>query len=444
MTTATAVRSPAAARRFRGPLAKGLKQGVGHVDRAKGIIYGYSVITRGEALGHGLWIDGTFLDQIVAAPPRGARRGFKTRFTHPGLCSDGLGKYLGRTRNLRRDGDQVRGDLFLAGVAKNAPGNGDLSAYVMDLAEEDPEAFAASIVFFSDHEAEDEFVDEHTAYDEELERKVFRSPDPDNEHNYRHARLARLWASDVVDEPAANPGGFFSSADTGALAEAADRWLDWAIGVGDEDAPPPDEVLLGTGIESERARDWLSGYLTRRGLEIVSASETPGSADPETSAGASDQKEEKLMAEEEKQTVEPTVASDAEALKAARTEGVEAERARFARLQEKWPERAQFVTEQFAKGHDVAEAEGEFKDLEIAELKEKLAAATENKPEPKAGEEGAEAAPFSQAPEAAGDESLMALAETRAREKGISLADAMSEVAAEKPELAEKLCLGKE
>ena len=55
-----------------------------------GYITGLSVITRGEASGHDMWIDADFLSDVTAAG-NAANDGMKARFTHPGQSSDGLG-----------------------------------------------------------------------------------------------------------------------------------------------------------------------------------------------------------------------------------------------------------------------------------------------------------------------------------------------------------------
>lgn len=252
--TAPRFRAPA---RFR---ASGPRRGLraSTVDRENRVITGYAVITRGEALGHGIWVDDVMLDQTVAAgnvKPNGA----KTRFTHPGLCSDGLGKYLGRSKNFRRDGDIVRADLHFAAAASKSPEmDQDPVEYLMDMAEEDPEAFAASIIFWRDYGAEDRFVAEH----EDKDGK-FVSPDPANKRNYIHGRLAKLDASDIVDESAANPGGFFSRGEE--TAAKAESLLSWIFGVSDIE---PDPETLGGGQPS-RVREFVEGFMDRHGLKVV-------------------------------------------------------------------------------------------------------------------------------------------------------------------------------
>src|SRR5215212_4755152 len=54
-----------------------------------------SMISRGEALGHDFWIDTQFLAQVYSAT-NAAEKGIKSRFTHPGMSSDGLGTFVGR------------------------------------------------------------------------------------------------------------------------------------------------------------------------------------------------------------------------------------------------------------------------------------------------------------------------------------------------------------
>ena len=52
-----------------------------------GLINGVSLITAGEALGHGLWIDETFIEQARAALAE-EPNGVKSRWTHPDMSGD--------------------------------------------------------------------------------------------------------------------------------------------------------------------------------------------------------------------------------------------------------------------------------------------------------------------------------------------------------------------
>jgi hypothetical protein len=228
----------------------------GKVDRDAGMIRDFAVVTRGEATGHQLWLDKTFLDSVRTAG-NGRERGIKSRFTHPGLSGDGLGKLLGRATNFHRRGEKVFADLGFVDSAKKTPG-GDLAGYVMDLAEETPDLFGASIVFDSDYGAMDKF-----RANNKNEKGKFVSPDEDNKNNFEHARLADLRAADIVDDPAANPDGMFSFAPGSELAMRAEAILSFALGL--TDAPPPEVDFLP---HPDRARAFVQEFLARHGLAI--------------------------------------------------------------------------------------------------------------------------------------------------------------------------------
>ena len=98
----------------------------GRVDQVNHIIHGVSTAQAVEAIGHGFLLDHTSLNQI-ADLGNAAKNGIKSRFTHPGLSADGLGKLLGRVKNFRVLNNQALGDLHLSPVAAKAP-SGDLRA----------------------------------------------------------------------------------------------------------------------------------------------------------------------------------------------------------------------------------------------------------------------------------------------------------------------------
>jgi uncharacterized coiled-coil protein SlyX len=118
-----------------------------------------------------------------------------------------MGTVVGRFKNFRRDGLQARADLYLLASAADSPA-GDYRTYILNLAEEDPNAFATSIVFRSG-EAEEFSPNDYPHLDEN---------DP---FFYPHARIKSLTHCDVVDEGAANDG-LFGRPDY--LAEQAERW----------------------------------------------------------------------------------------------------------------------------------------------------------------------------------------------------------------------------
>jgi hypothetical protein len=223
-----------------------------------GVINGASIITRGEALGHDLWVDADFLSDVTAAG-NAKNTGLKARFTHPGLSSDGLGTYLGKVHDLRTEGDRVIGDLHFQESATKTP-DGNLAEYVMQLAEDAPEDFGISIVF--DHDAAASEL--HTL--ENTQGGRFVSPDEDNRNNYPHARLQQLRAADVVDSPAANPDGLFHREQQ--VAQDAERLFSFAFGLSDERP-----TLQALSVDGDRIRAAVSRFLSRHNLNLIQEGE---------------------------------------------------------------------------------------------------------------------------------------------------------------------------
>lgn len=208
--------------RFRAAPARGV---TGEVDRKNGVIYGISVTTMGEALGHGVHLDEEFIDSTVKngnAKPNG----LKSRFGHPNMSSSAVGTLLGRVKNFRKDMSTGKaravGDLHLTESAKSAP-QGDLWTHVLDLAENDPDMFGTSIVFKAGNEYKRD----------EKGEKVYRynrdgsyNEAYDNTESVTFIEQKELRADDVVDEPAANEGGLFSAFSEDQPAAVVTRFLD--------------------------------------------------------------------------------------------------------------------------------------------------------------------------------------------------------------------------
>ena len=228
-----------------------------------GIIRNVSMIERGEALGHEGWIDHVFLKQVCDAVnnldgQEKRRNGLKSRHSHPSESADGTGRLLGRfVGPARIENDKVIADLHIAKAAHKSP-EGNLANYYFELADSSPEDIGASIVFRHDHDAEREFYRENYA-----EGLGFVSPDKDNENNYPHCRLSTLKACDMVDDPAANSGGMFSTK-FDEIPEAADRFMAYLIGSESEE---PESSMFG--VDAGRARAYVARYLDRHGLTIV-------------------------------------------------------------------------------------------------------------------------------------------------------------------------------
>lgn len=270
MATVTTDKEPT---RFRSSVSRGLSN-TRPVEReggdyGAGVIHGASLITRGEALGHGAWVDQFMVKQTVDKVNGTGDSGLKVRFTHPGLSSDGLGKLTARAKNARlsKDKNKAFADLHIVESSRDTP-DGDLGGYVMTLAEKDGDTFGTSIVFFSDEEAEAEFENDHL---EEVEvedyqgrpvkRMRFRSPDEQNTQNLPHRRIGELRAVDVVDEPAANPDGLFHR-ESSDIAANATQLIEYCLG-------DRDDAEAFNGINPERAKQFFNRFLENHDLEVI-------------------------------------------------------------------------------------------------------------------------------------------------------------------------------
>ena len=246
-----------------GPTATATTEAAGTTERGgrfgAGWIRQAAIVTRGEALGHELWIDAAFLASVVDAI-NSTPTGCKSRWSHPNYCHDGLGRAVGRVTDAFLDGDTVRADLHFLDAATRAP-EGDLPAYLLDLAEEDPNLFGVSISFRPDTEAETAFLAANSTTGR------FVSPDAENANQLPHARLSKLHAADIVDEPAANPAGLFSADQHAKQWPALVAWI-----TGQTDQRPATHL---PGIDLSRARTFWRHWTNLNNLTLAPSHPLP-------------------------------------------------------------------------------------------------------------------------------------------------------------------------
>ncbi len=245
--------APMSENQFRMQPSRGI---TGQVDRENRIIHGVSCAEAVEALGHDCILDGVTLSQIVELG-NAPEKGIKARYTHPGLSSDGLGKYLGRLRNFRLgpNGDKALADLHISETARSSP-SGNLADYVLDLAEKDPDMFGMSIVFKGPTVWQ-------RANGEELDSGKHQRP-ADATTDKPLVRVQLLRACDCVDEPAANRAGLFSLSqrDTNGLAQQLFEEID--------------KTIHQIGIDHDHAWRFARHYFHERGISMDEMNEVSG------------------------------------------------------------------------------------------------------------------------------------------------------------------------
>jgi hypothetical protein len=202
------------------------------------IIEGVSVISVGEAKGHGLFVDATTLQEVKQCAESYAG-GVKVNLDH----GAGIKDIVGFCDNFRIIGDKLVADL-------NLLENADRRAYVLEIAEKLPDTFGISIAF--------------SGPVREIDGKSFAS-------------CTELYSADLVQTPAANPTGLFSF-------QAVDK-----ISHQMEDAPEKPE--MENGNDEDPMKEVMSRLAA---LETFVADYNKKMEDGE-------KEEEKEMAEEEKE-----------------------------------------------------------------------------------------------------------------------------------------------
>lgn len=149
----------------------------GKIDARSFAIYGVSVISEGEALGHGVSIDSQSLETVMACAETYAG-GLKVKINH----GSGAESIIGVLRNFKIDATQLRADLFLLRTHPFTP-------TLLEMAETMADSFGLSISFSGTVETT-------------------------SEGEQGAVRCLEIYSCDIVDEPAANPTGLFSKIDT--------------------------------------------------------------------------------------------------------------------------------------------------------------------------------------------------------------------------------------
>ena len=185
---------------------------VASVDEATGTLHKVIVAQVGKVKSYFEQIDATTLAQIEKLGNE-KENGVKARFGHPNMCSSSFGTYIGRFKNFKVDGDKVYGDLHLDEVCKESP-SGNLYAYILKMAKNNPDMFGASIAFIPG---------EPVITDDE----------------YPATRVEELLATDLVDDPAATNSLFAVD----SFSYQATRFLDENPAIAWLIAKKPDTII---------------------------------------------------------------------------------------------------------------------------------------------------------------------------------------------------------
>lgn len=181
------------------------------VDAENGILRSVRVITKGEAKGHSflgepIIVDDTTLDEVVTAAA-GFADGVPVKLAH----GTDIEELIGSIRDIVRDGDCVRGDLYLLKSHESY-------VTVLEMAQTMPSNFGLSISFMNapvpvlgnDMEPDG---------DEDDADEALRNLVGDDIVAYA-ARVCELYSADLVQAPACNPSLFSAMSEPTAIPEA--------------------------------------------------------------------------------------------------------------------------------------------------------------------------------------------------------------------------------
>ncbi|WBL42372.1 hypothetical protein PBT90_00010 [Algoriphagus halophytocola] len=203
-----------------------------NVDQEARIIHDVILCQVGEAKGHGVHLEQSFIDAGIAyAVKHHTKVGMKCRFGHPAMSNDALGTEVGRYHNFKVVDDKMVADLHVyksANLSPTHPGAGD---WILSMAEEDPHAIMTSIVFTVDHNYQ--YGPDGKAFEVEPDwshsRNRWKSTSKDYEYNPNepvYVELKELWGNDLVDEGAATDKLFSAIANPDKFAVIATQFLD--------------------------------------------------------------------------------------------------------------------------------------------------------------------------------------------------------------------------
>jgi hypothetical protein len=179
----------------------------GSINREAGTMAGVSLISVGEALGHGAYVDEDSIDTALSALNQ-MGGGLPAYITHRGaLFDDRLTREIGMFTGFRVEGEQLKADFTAFDSFKEDESR--KFNRLFEMAEKMPERFGLSIVFSA--------VMAWATADGDVPGSMDRPETAQFE--FPSVRVLEVNSADFVDTPAANQRGLFSKIDTKTLSK---------------------------------------------------------------------------------------------------------------------------------------------------------------------------------------------------------------------------------
>lgn len=172
----------------------------GQIDADKGVLRDVSLMTEGEALGHGCWCDTKTLQSVFALAQKSPVKAYLTHgsFFEPDRLGDEIGLYSG----LYIDGTQLKAKQFTF-FKSFREGEPKKYSALMELAQADASLFGVSLSFSGNLVWVLADGSEVPAEDDDMPDGAVR--------DMPSVRVTRVYSADMVSDPAANPNGLFDA-----------------------------------------------------------------------------------------------------------------------------------------------------------------------------------------------------------------------------------------
>ena len=202
----------------------------GDIDVDGGIIRNVVMCQEGPAKGHGVHLEGEFIDALAKYDRKHFKKsGLKARFDHPGMCSGTQGTQLGKFFNFKtREVDatdeegkaitlkQLTADLEILDSAELSPTKPGMKSWLLSMAEEAPDFIMCSIVFqFSryyqrDDKGKKDYVWEYVEETDEdgYKSRRWKRPDESKKVFIEFGDKGRHYYTDMVEAGAATDNLF--------------------------------------------------------------------------------------------------------------------------------------------------------------------------------------------------------------------------------------------
>ena len=176
------------------------KSAFGQVDANKGVMRDVSLMTEGEALGHGCWCDTKTLQSVFALAQKTPVKAYLTHgsFFEPDRLGDEVGLFSG----LYIDGNQLKAKQFTF-FKSFKEGQSQKYEAIMELATADASLFGVSLSFSGSLVWCMADGSECAADSEDMPEGAVR--------DMPSVRVSRIYSADFVSDPAANPNGLFDA-----------------------------------------------------------------------------------------------------------------------------------------------------------------------------------------------------------------------------------------